>query len=128
MKHGHSAVTHDHSLVTTVDQTGLWSLTLMLAQGGPYNITFIQKIQGRWQKSLLQVTWGLYGLGCHNDIYNSDESPDDNVTVELTNVLSGDVWLCVGSDDMGLPVASLVNSTQEIEAALNLTQVRPIFF
>ena len=87
-------VSHGHSVVTSVDQTGLWSVNLMLAQGGPYNITFSQKSHG------------------HND-----------TQVTLTNVLAGDVWLCSGSDDMELPVSSLVNGTEETEAALNLTQV-----
>ena len=39
-------------------------------------------------------------------------------------VLAGRVWLCVGSDRMAAPLAGLANSSAEIGASLNLTQLR----
>ena len=67
----------------------------MLSPGGPYNLT----VHHRGAAVLPQ-------------------------RAELLNVLAGDVWLCVGSDNMALPMSGLANSSAEISNSLNFSQVR----
>jgi sialate O-acetylesterase len=44
-------------------------------------------------------------------------------TVELHNVLVGDVWLCGGQSNMGLPLQFVRNGTEEVKAA-NYPEIR----
>ena len=44
-------------------------------------------------------------------------------TVELHNVLVGDVWLCGGQSNMGLPLRAVRNGADEVEAA-NYPEIR----
>ena len=46
-----------------------------------------------------------------------------NNTIELKNVLSGEVWLCSGQSNMGMTVSSVTNAQAEIAAA-NYPQIR----
>ena len=78
-----------------VGEEGRWSLVVMLSPGGPYNLT----VHHRGAAVLPQ-------------------------RAELLNVLAGDVWLCVGSDNMALPMSGLANSSAEISNSLNFSQVR----
>ena len=78
-----------------VEREGRWSLVVMLSPGGPYNLTIYQ----RGAAVLPQ-------------------------RVHLNNVLAGDVWLCVGSDNMGLPMSGIANSSAEISNSLQFREVR----
>ena len=44
--------------------------------------------------------------------------------MKLEDVLAGDVWLCVGSDNLALSMSGLANSSAEISSSLNFTSVR----
>jgi sialate O-acetylesterase len=46
-----------------------------------------------------------------------------NNTLELKNILSGEVWLCSGQSNMGMTVSGVTNATAEIAAA-NHPQIR----
>lgn len=79
---------------TVVSERGHWLAELTLEQGGPYNITVEQ-------------------LGPAGQ-------PDK---VILDNVMAGQVWMCVGSDNMALPLSSVV--TPDIIADdVNMTDIR----
>jgi len=80
-------VSSGDSVSTHVNGEGWWTLKVMLSPGGPYNLTLTQT--------------PAVGVLL---------SPE---TLKIENVLSGDVWMCVGSDDMALPMASVTNKTKE---------------
>ena len=69
---------------------------------------------GRWNV-LIVLTTGPANL-------TLVQSLDDNSEKIDLSVLVGEVWMCVGSDNMALPVSGLMNAEQEVEDSLNLTQ------
>ena len=44
--------------------------------------------------------------------------------VEL-RVLAGEVWVCLGSDNLALPMAALQDAGEQIQESLQFTQVPP---
>ena len=89
---------------------GWWSVTVRLDPGGPYNLT----VHHRYPASSSSAEW-------RSDCRGSAVLPQ---RVQLDDVLAGDVWLCVGSDNLALPMSGLANSSAEIAASLNFTSVR----
>ena len=73
-------------------------------------------MEGRWQARVIFQPGGPYNL---TRIHRWLSLPNK---IELS-VLAGEVWLCVGSDNMALPMAGVLNHTEEIMASPNYTQV-----
>ena len=71
---------------------------------------------GKWEAKVELKPGGPYNLTV---IHRWLSLPDK---IELT-VLAGEVWLCVGSDNMALPMAGIINNKNEIKDSLNYTQV-----
>jgi sialate O-acetylesterase len=62
-------------------------------------------LDGRWEAVLPAIpAGGPYSL----------EATGDGATVVLTNVLSGDVWLCSGQSNMQLPVKEVAPAEQKV--------------
>ena len=107
---------------TKVDQRGIWRASVRLPPGGPYNISLRYSISSnpaqcsRNQKSVQDTR---YKLAMPSELWLSVEPGRASLTV-----LAGRVWLCAGSDRMAAPLAGLANSSAEIGASLNLTQLR----
>merc|ERR1711970_853032 len=73
--------------------------------------------EGRWLTRVELEAGGQYNLTL---IHRWLSLPNK---IELA-VLAGEVWLCVGSDNMAMPMAGVIHSQQEIRRSLNYTQVR----
>ena len=79
---------------TRVTGRGQWWVELGLEQGGPYNMTVYQL----WVS--VEPQW-----------------------ISINNVMVGEVWLCVGSDTMALPMTS-VTTPDNIRDDINISSVR----
>jgi len=73
--------------------------------------------EGRWQARVVLQPGGPHNLTL---IHRWLALPNK---IHLS-VLAGEVWLCVGSDNMAMPMGRVINATQEIQSSLNYTQVR----
>ena len=72
--------------------------------------------EGRWQTKVVLQPGGPYNLTVFHRWLSMPKK------IELT-VLAGEVWLCVGSDNMAMPMAGVMNASHELETSLNFTQV-----
>jgi len=73
--------------------------------------------QGRWLVNLHLETGGPYNLTVHHRWLSLPKK------VEL-RVLAGEVWLCLGSDNMALPMAGLQDAHLQINQSIQFDQVR----
>lgn len=80
-------------------------------EGGHINVSVNGKaytavvMNGEWKLSLPSLpTGGPYEIEVSNDLYSR----------QIKNVMSGEVWLCVGEKNMSMPMSDMENSTIEL--------------
>jgi sialate O-acetylesterase len=62
---------------------------------------------------------GPFQIQVHQTLPN-----ETNVTIELNDILFGDVWICSGQSNMAFPVKSMFNGSIEIENADTYPKIR----